>query len=91
MFTVVSVAGVQFYEEEIPAILESSKKYLVNYRGVYEIRKRKTSSGFYGKSLLQKKGLTRRGRFFLMDRDSVNKLLGFDLIGEGKKKNESRS
>ena len=54
--------------------------YVVNGSGVWQIAYSE-NAGFYGLKLVNRRGLTPKGRFYLMRAESVNTLLGKRVIG----------
>lgn len=80
---VVKIGSVEMYEHEAERCYKE-KKLVVAYCSVYEVVK--TKYGYKGKLVYRKKrrphevGLTRRGRYFLSDREYVNRLIAPDTI-----------
>ena len=54
--------------------------YVVNGSGVWQMMYSE-NAGFYGIRLVKRRGLTQKGRFYLMRVESVNTLLGRKVIG----------
>lgn len=78
---IVKIGNVELTENEAR---EAVGKYIVTYRKIYEVRY-SVNGGYHGTVVYTyagNGGLTRRGRYYLMDASTVNNVLGFQLINE---------
>lgn len=60
----------------------SSGKYIVKYQGVYQLYYSQASRHTYGRLIIHNKGMTRKGRFFIMDAKSINHILNENILRE---------
>ena len=81
METLVKIGGIELTPEEAEKYYLEGK-YLVNYGGVYQLHYSAAQKRVYGSKIYNARGLTRRGRFFAMDAETVNHILGFKLLNE---------
>lgn len=73
------IGGTQLLENDIWQNIYL-KKYIVNYRGVYQIFYCEAQKGFYGQKVIDKKGLARRGRYYAMTGSEINHLLDCQIL-----------
>lgn len=80
--TIIKIGNVELTEKEAE---EALGKYIVTYRKIYEVRY-SVNGGYYGTIVYtypeKECGLTRRGRYYVMDAATVNHILGFKLLNE---------
>ena len=76
---VVKVAAVELTRGEAERIYAAGL-YVVNGRGVWQIDYSRAQKTFYGRLIVRAAGLTRRGRFHVMDAAAVNNLLGAEIV-----------
>lgn len=60
------------------------EKYIVTYGCIYQLFYSTARKRVYGQVIYRSKGMTRRGRFFAMDAEAVNRLVGFNLVNSSK-------
>lgn len=60
----------------------SERKYIVTYGCIYQLFYSTAKKTVYGKGIYKQAGMTRKGRFFAMDAETVNHLVGFKLVNE---------
>ena len=76
---VVKVAAVELTRGEAERIYAAGL-FIVNGRGVWQIDYSTAQKTFYGHLIVRAAGLTRRGRFHVMDAAGVNRLLKADIV-----------
>ena len=76
---VVKVATVELTRGEAERI-HAAGLFVVNGRGVWQIDYSTAQNTFCGRLIVHAAGLTRRGRFHVMDAVAVNKLLGAEIV-----------
>ena len=79
--SIVKIGSVELTHEESLRYYQEGK-YIVNYGGVYQLHYSTAQKVVYGRKIYSCRGLTRRGRFFAMDAQTVNHLVGFPLVNE---------
>lgn len=82
---IIKIGGVEFYEKEIADIYQS-EKYVVTYSNIYQIFY-SVNAGYYGIKIISKPtkggvGFAKRGRFNVMDAESINRMLGEKVLIE---------
>lgn len=78
---IVKIGGVELTPEEAMKYYQE-ERYIVNYGGIYQLHYSAAQRTVYGNKIYTGKGLTRKGRFFAMDAQTVNHLVGFKLVRE---------
>lgn len=83
MERIIKIGRVELLESEALKMY-NDKKYIITYSKIYQLFYSK-NAGVYGSVIYQMPtkgtgGFTRRGRFFAMDAETVNHLLGFELL-----------
>ena len=73
------IGSVELTESEARNIYESGK-YIVTYSRIYQVCYSQTQQKYYGLELYRNPGLAGRGRFHVMTAESINHLLGFELL-----------
>lgn len=58
------------------------KKYVVTYGGVWQVFYSEAQKRFYGMIVLRQKGISRRGRFYLMTGSEINHVLNRDVLND---------
>lgn len=76
---VVKVATVELTRGEAERI-HAAGLFVVNGRGVWQIDYSTAQNTFCGRLIVRVAGLTRRGRFHVMDAAAVNRLLGGEIV-----------
>lgn len=76
----VKVATVELTRGEAERI-HAAGLFVVNGRGVWQIDYSTAQNTFCGRLIVHAAGLTKRGRFYVMDAAAVNKLLGAEIVG----------
>jgi len=80
------IGNIELTEKEANQFYFDKKRYIVSYRRIYQLNwceNYKHGGGVYGTEIYYHKGdlpLTKKGRFFAMTAEQVNKLLGFNLL-----------
>lgn len=77
---IIKVATVELTRGEAERI-HAAGLFVVNGRGVWQIDYSMAQNTFYGRQIVHAAGLTKRGRFHVMDAAAVNKLLGAEIVG----------
>lgn len=77
---IIKVAMVELTRGEAERI-HAAGLFVVNGRGVWQIDYSTAQNTFCGRLIVHAAGLTRRGRFHVMDAAAVNKLLGAEIVG----------
>ena len=72
------IGGCQIPESELWKYY--NKKYIVNSRGVYQIFYSEAQKGFYGQKVINKTGLTKKGRYFAFTGSYINKFVGAEIL-----------
>lgn len=75
----VKVATVELTRGEAERI-HAAGLFVVNGRGVWQIDYSTAQNTFYGRQIVHAAGLTKRGRFHVMDAAAVNRLLGGEIV-----------
>lgn len=78
---IIKIGNVELYESEVQKLYEE-KKYIVTYSGVYQIFYSNAQKRFYGHKVLNQKGIAARGRFYTMNAESINHVLGEKILIE---------
>ena len=76
---IVKIGGVELTEEIARRFFEEGK-YIVTYSKIYQIFWSAAQKKFYGMEIYHSPRMTQRGRFFAMSAESVNNLIGFQLL-----------
>lgn len=77
---IIKIGNVELTEEEAYR-LYTERKYIVTYSRIYQLHFSENLKGnIYGTEIYYCKGMARRGRYFAMDANTVNNLLGFELV-----------
>lgn len=76
---IIKVATVELTRGEAERI-HAAGLFVVNGRGVWQIDYSTAQKTFYGHLIVRAAGLTRRGRFHVMDAAGVNHLLKADIV-----------
>lgn len=76
---IVKIGTVELTEEEAYKMYEEGK-YIVTYSKIYQLFYSAAQKRVYGQQIYSQKGLARRGRFYSMDGETVNHILGFNLV-----------
>lgn len=75
----VKVAAVELTRGEAERI-HAAGLFVVNGRGVWQIDYSTAQNTFCGRLIVHAAGLTKRGRFHVMDAAAANKLLGGEIV-----------
>lgn len=78
---IVKIGSVELTQEEAERYY-SEGKYIVTYGCIYQLFHSTAQKTVYGKGIHKQSGMTRKGRFFAMDAETVNHLVGFKLVNE---------
>lgn len=78
---IIKIAGVELTRGEVERIYYNNL-FIVNGRGVWQILYSNAQAMFYGQNIIRQSGLTKRGRFHVMDAAAVNHLIGFAVVWE---------
>ena len=77
---IMKLAGtVECTEEEVQKWYEEGI-YIVKYDGVHQIFYSQAQQTYYTHHIIYERGMTKRGRFFTMTAEQVNKLLGGNYV-----------
>ena len=80
---IVRIGGVELTPEEAERYYLDGK-YIVTYECIYQLFYSTAQKRVYGQVIHRSQGMTRRGRFFAMDAETVNHLVGFSLVNDSK-------
>lgn len=58
------------------------EKYVVNYSGVWQICYSMAQNQYYGLKVISYRGLSKRGRFYVMSAGDINHVLGQEILAE---------
>lgn len=78
---IVKIGSVELYEDDVRKLYEQ-RKYIVTYGGVLQICYSNEKEKFYGKKVVNEKGIARRGRFYTMDAKTINHILDSKVLNE---------
>ena len=81
MEKIIKVGSTEFTESDLEKIY-TEKKYIVNYSGVYAIHYSTAQKQYYSRKVIDCKGITRMGRFFIMTAETVNHIIGKKVLNE---------
>ena len=73
------IGTVELTEKEAYRMYQEGK-YTVTYSKIYQLFYSVTQKRVYGQQIYSQNGLAKRGRFYSMDGETVNHILGFDLV-----------
>lgn len=76
---IIKIGSVELTEAEALELYES-RKYIVTYSRIYQLQYSSAQKRVYGTEIYRQQGMTKRGRFYAMDAESVNDLIGFNLV-----------
>lgn len=79
MADIIKIGNVELTNDEAYE-LYSGKKYIVTYSRIYQLHFSQANGTVYGREMFYQKGLAKRGRWHAMTAESVNNLLGFNLL-----------
>lgn len=77
------IGNVEMFNREIEVELNNGKHYMVSYRNVFQVEWSNNTKSYVGFKVYHHDGdipLTKRGRFLFMSGDSVNSLIGHNLL-----------
>ena len=77
----IKLAGIDFRADELQSALDDERQWLAKGRTLYAV-KRSANAGFSACPVYKERGdlpLVSRGRFVLLNADSANALVGFEL------------
>lgn len=80
---IVRIGRVELTPEEAERYYTEGK-YIVTYGCIYQLFYSSAQKRVYGVVIHKQAGMTRRGRFFAMNAESVNHLVGFNLVSSNK-------
>lgn len=78
---ILKIAGAELTRGEAARIYENNL-FIVNGRGVWQVHYSNAQQTFYGQNIIRRSGLTKRGRFHVMDGKAVNRLIGAAVVWE---------
>lgn len=81
MCKMIKVGSTELIESEIEKIY-TENKYVVNYSGVYAIYYSTAQKQYYSRKVIDCKGMTKRGRFYIMTAEAVNHTIGKKVLNE---------
>ena len=77
--SIVKIGSVELTPEEAFRYYQENK-YIVTYGAVYQLHYSTAKKRVYGSKIYTGKRLTLRGYFYVMDAESVNRIVRFELI-----------
>lgn len=78
---ILKIAGAELTRGEAARIYENNL-FIVNGRGVWQVLYSTAQRTYYGQNVIRQSGLTKRGRFHVMDAAAVNRLVGAAVVWE---------
>lgn len=78
---ILKIAGAEFTRDEAMRIYQNNL-FIVNGRGVWQVLYSTAQRTYYGQNIIRQSGLTKRGRFHVMDGKAVNRLIGAAVVWE---------
>ena len=81
MERVVKIGNVEMYESEVAKAYHENK-YVVSYVGVFQLDYSSVNKMYYGRKILDLRGIAKRGRFHLLDAETINHILGKKVLVE---------
>lgn len=78
---IIKIAGAELTRGEVERIYNNNL-FIVNGRGVWQVLYSNAQAVFYGQNIIRQNGLTKRGRFHVMDAKSINNLIGAAVVWE---------
>ena len=75
---IIKIGNVELTEQEAQQYYTDGK-YIVAYSHIYKLVRTTRNPEIHGKSIYTAKGMTRRGRFYVMDATTVNHLVGQNI------------
>lgn len=78
---ILKIAGAELTRGEAARIYENNL-FIVNGRGVWQVLYSTAQRTYYGQNIIRQSGLTKRGRFHVMDAAAVNRLIGAAVVWE---------
>ena len=78
---ILKIAGAEFTRDEAMRIYQNNL-FIVNGRGVWQVLYSTAQRTYYGQNIIRRSGLTKRGRFHVMDAAEVNRLVGAAVVWE---------
>jgi hypothetical protein len=78
---IVKIGNVELTEEQAARFYEEHR-YIVTYSKIYKLHYSAAAKQVYGSQIYYNKGMAKRGRFHAMTAETVNHLLGFQLVNE---------
>lgn len=78
---ILKIAGAEFTRDEAMRIYQNNL-FIVNGRGVWQVHYSTAQRTYYGQNIIRRSGLTKRGRFHVMDAAEVNRLIGAAVVWE---------
>lgn len=76
---IVKIGRVELTPEEAEQFYQEGK-YIVTYGCIYQLFYSVAQKNVYGQVIYRQPGLTRKGRYFAMDAETVNHLVGHELV-----------
>lgn len=78
---IIKIGNVELIRDEAFDLYEKGK-YIVTYSRIYQLHYCQASQMVYGSQVYYSPGMARRGRYYAMDAETVNHMLGFKLLRE---------
>ena len=78
---ILKIAGAELTRGEAARIYENNL-FIVNGRGVWQVLYSTAQRTYYAQNIIRQSGLTKRGRFHVMDAKEVNRLIGATVVWE---------
>lgn len=75
---IIKIGTVELTPQEAEQLYNAGK-YIVTYSTIYKLIKTPHFPQVHGKAIHKAKGMTRRGRFYAMDAETVNNVFGINL------------
>lgn len=75
---IIRIGNVELTEQEAER-LYNADKYIVTYGAIYKLIKTARFPQVHGKAIHKEKGMTRRGRFYAMDAETIQNVFGLTV------------
>ena len=73
---IIKIGPVELFETEAERFFEEGR-YIVTFSKIYKVTRR--NGKYHGKVMHTEKGMTRRGRFYAMDAETICNVFGLQL------------
>ena len=78
---IVKIGNVEMSREKLEQI-DIDNYYICSYVGVFQIFFSAAQNRYYGRKIINKKGMAQRGRFYILSAKNINDILGQKILIE---------